>query len=190
MEAGLVADRCESCPLAPRPAVSGVGRDEVRYVIVGEAPGKHEVATGVPFTGDAGKELGRALTRNGIDRNRDAFVTNTVLCHPVPKANGADNRPPAGAIKACFSRLIQEIESHRPDAVLALGTPAAQTLLDVTDGIRELRGKGCQESPFFDQPVVATFHPASREPNRLDVITADIERLVSCGQKYRRSRSR
>jgi DNA polymerase len=190
MASGLPTDRCESCPLADRPSVSGVGRDEARYVIIGEAPGKHEVMTGVPFTGDAGKELKKALTRNRIDRNRDAFVTNTVLCHPTPKLGGADSRPTSEAIRACLGRLIEEIKSHNPEAVLALGVSAAQTLLESHDGIQELREKGCQESSFFDQPVVVTVHPASRVPNRLEVITADIAKLIECGAEYRRANPR
>lgn len=178
---------CDTCPLREQDCVSGVGRDHVKYVIVGEAPGKTEVANGVPFTGDAGRELRKALTRNGIDRNWDAFVTNTVLCRPVPNPDGSDNPPSTSAIKACFGRLIQDITSHDPDAVLALGAPAARTLLGVKDGIRSLREKGCQESPFFMQPVVATLHPASRERNRLNVITGDIAELVAGGAAYRRA---
>jgi|tagenome__1003787_1003787.scaffolds.fasta_scaffold20773227_1 uracil-DNA glycosylase family 4 len=180
--------RCETCPLRAQPFVTGVGRDDPRYVIVGEAPGKAEVATGVPFTGYAGKELRKALIRNGIERNSDAFLTNTVLCRPPPKPDDSDNRPSTSAIKACFGRLIQEITSHDPDAVLALGEPATRTLLQSGEGIRRLREKGCQESPFVKPPVVATLHPASRERNRLDVITADVAKLVACGDAYRRTR--
>ncbi len=179
---------CDSCPLKDQDCVSGVGRDHAKYVIVGEAPGRTEVATGVPFTGYAGKELKKALTRNDIDRNADAFVTNTVLCRPVPNPDGTDNPPPASAIKACLGRLIQDITSHDPDAVLALGGPAARTLLGLREGIRVLRARGCQKSRLFVPPVVATFHPASREPNKLDVMAADVANLVACGEAYRSAR--
>lgn len=180
--------RCDTCPLRDQPFVSGVGRDQAKYVIVGEAPGKTEVATGVPFTGHAGKELKKALSPNGIDRNSDAFVTNTVLCRPPPNPDGTDNRPPTPAIEACMDRLRHDIKTHDPEAVLVLGGPAAKTLLQSKLGIRLLRERGCQESPFFDAPVVATLHPASREPNKLDVMTADVAQLVACGATHRRTR--
>jgi uracil-DNA glycosylase len=177
--------RCEDCPLRDRPFVSGVGRDAVKYVIVGEAPGGTEVETGVPFSGPSGAFLKTVLVLNGINRNRDAFVTNTVLCRPRLKPNGMDKHPSAPAKKACIDRLIHEIKSHNPDAVLALGKAAAGTLLESKLGIRVLRQRRCQQSRFFAPPVVATFHPAARESNKLAVIGGDIAKLVECGESYR-----
>jgi uracil-DNA glycosylase family 4 len=104
---------------------------------------------------------------------------------PGPKADGRDSAPPARAIKACKGRLIHDIKAHRPDAVLALGEPAASTLLDSKKGIRLLRGEGCQQSPYFDSPVVATFHPAAREPDKLAVMMSDVGKLVGCGESWR-----
>ena len=172
---------CEHCPLNAEPFVSGVGRDDAKYVIVGEAPGSTEVKTGVPFTGPSGQLLKKVLTPHDIDRNTDAFVTNTVLCRPPPKVDGRDNPPPALAIKACRRRLIDEIRSHKPYAVLALGGPSARTLLGSREGIRLLRG-GYKQSPYFDPPVVATFHPAAREPGKLAVMISDVGTLVTCGE--------
>ena len=176
---------CETCPLKERPFVSGVGRDRATYVIVGVAPGKTEVVTGVPFTGYSGEELKKVLTPHGIDRNVDAFVTNTVLCRPEPKADGTDNRPPSLAIKACFDRLKHEVTAHEPAAVLVLGKHAAGTVLESELGIHALRDRGCQMSPHFDPPVVATFHPAAREPDKLAVMIADVGKLVACGASQR-----
>jgi uracil-DNA glycosylase len=169
---------CEHCPLKDEPFVSGVGRDDVMYIIVGEAPGATEVATGVPFTGHSGKELKKVLTPHGIDRNSDAFVTNTVLCRPPPGPDGSDNPPPPPAIRACMDRLKHDINARNPDAVLALGGPAARTLLQSKLGIRVLRDRECQKSPLFDAPVVATFHPAAREPDKLAVMISDVAKLA------------
>lgn len=173
---------CEHCPLQDRPFVSGVGRDDAKYVIVGEAPGSTEVQTGVPFTGASGRLLKKVLAPHNIDRNIDAFVTNTVLCRPPPKANGRDNPPPAAAMEACKHRLFNDIKSHNPSAVLALGGPAVKTLLGSTEGVRRLRDGGCKQSPFFAPPVVATFHPAAREPDKLARMISDVGKLVACGK--------
>jgi DNA polymerase len=170
---------CDACPLKDQPFVSGVGRDDAKYVIVGEAPGAREVATGVPFVGPSGDELRKVLTAHGIDRNSDTFVTNTVLCRPPPNPDGTDNPPPAPAIKACIDRLKHDIKAHDPDGVLALGGPASRTLLDSTKGIRVLRVGGPKKSPLFKPPVVATFHPKAREPNKLAVMISDVAKLVA-----------
>jgi DNA polymerase len=170
---------CETCPLRARPFVSGVGRDDARYVIVGEAPGSREEKTGVPFIGVSGQTLHEVLTHHGIDRNTDAFVTNTVLCRP-PLRNGKNTSPEDDAIEACGDRLHHDIESHKPDAVLALGRAAAQTLLGSQEKISLLREGGRKHSPFFASPVVPTFHPsyARRNADNLALMTLDIGKLL------------
>jgi uracil-DNA glycosylase family 4 len=179
MEPKAPLAHCEECPLRDQDFVSGVGRDEARYVIVGEAPGATEVATGVPFTGSSGKELKKALALHRIDRNTDAFVTNTVLCRP-PLMDRKNTSPDDAAVAACKDRLVHEIETHKPDAVLALGGPAAQTLLDSEERISDLRVGDPKPSPFFDPPVVATFHPsyARRNAGNLSLMTSDVGKLL------------
>jgi len=160
--------------------VAGFGPDDARYVIVGEAPGATEVRTGVPFTGSSGKQvLNPVLSHHGIDRDSDAFVTNTVLCRP-PLENGRNTAPDDSAIEACKDRLIHDIKTHRPHAVLALGGPAAQTLLNSTERISVLREGGPKKSPDFDPLVVATFHPsyAKRKRVNLDLMTLDVGKLL------------
>src|ERR1700752_1129717 len=91
---------CENCPLRDEPIVYGVGPDDARYVIVGEAPGAKEVKTGVPFIGPSGRLLDKILNHHGIDRETEVFVTNTVLCRP-PLKDGKNTPPKAPAVKAC-----------------------------------------------------------------------------------------
>jgi uracil-DNA glycosylase family 4 len=166
-------------PQAPT-LVAGFGPADAKYVIVGEALGATEVETRRAFTGPSGDELDKALAPSRIDRESDAFVTNTMLCRP-PLRSGKDTSPNDPQIRACKQRLLHEIRTHHPDAVLAVGAPAAQTVLDTKKGIRLLRAEGCMQSPFFDSPVKATFHRKAREPNRLAVMISDIGKLVACG---------
>lgn len=171
---------CDSCPLKDEDFVAGFGPDDVRYVIVGEAPGATEVRTGSPFTGSSGKlVLNKVLTDHGIDRDSDAFVTNTVLCRP-PMKDGRNTAPDESAIEACRDRLVHDIKTHMPSVVLALGGPAAQTLLDSEERISVLRVGGPKQSPFFDPPVVATFHPsyARRNSDNLSLLTSDVGKLL------------
>lgn len=170
---------CENCPLKDEPIVYGVGPDDAKYVIVGEAPGAKEVKTGVPFIGPSGRLLDKVLDHHGIDRETEVFITNTVLCRP-PLKDGKNTAPKAPAVKACKDRLIYDIESHIPEGVLALGGPAAKTLLASKKGITELRVGGIKESPLFDRPVVATFHPAAalRNPDNFPSIISDVGKLI------------
>lgn len=57
--------------------VWGFGNEQADVVLVGEAPGKDEVANGKPFVGKAGGILDTFLNKTGIRRER-LFITNTI----------------------------------------------------------------------------------------------------------------
>ena len=61
--------------------VEGQGPHDARVVIVGEAPGKHEEETGIPFSGPSGRMLNDWLLEAGI-RRKDCYVTNVVKYKP------------------------------------------------------------------------------------------------------------
>ena len=70
--------------------VPGEGPADARVVLVGEAPGAREDATGRPFVGAAGKLLELLLEEAGLARS-DVFITNVVKARPPgnrdPKAD-------------------------------------------------------------------------------------------------------
>ena len=73
---------CTSCALregckGPVPAKPGRGG----VMLVGEAPGKNEDETGVPFTGQAGEYLNSLLESAGLSRDL-VTISNTVKCRP------------------------------------------------------------------------------------------------------------
>src|SRR2546428_7378955 len=74
---------CRRCPLgfSRTHAVPGVGPENARIVIVGEAPGQNEDLQGEPFVGAAGKLLDQLLRGIGLSRG-DAFITNILKCRP------------------------------------------------------------------------------------------------------------
>src|SRR4029078_5623865 len=61
-------------------------------------------------------------------------------------------------VTACGPYLIKQIELIRPKVILALGTFAAQTLLDTKLSIGKLRG---QVHRYYGVPLVVTYHPAA-----------------------------
>ena len=131
-----------------------------RVLIVGQAPGKTEVITGVPFTGGAGKMLYACMKGAGVDKRR-VWITNLVLCKPDEDKRGNDLPPTPREIMNCNARLRQEILDIKPVLIVALGGPALYELagqdgiLSARGGIYELRDKYQHKCP-----VLAVLHPS------------------------------
>jgi DNA polymerase len=151
--ARLVTD-CTRCPLystATNP-VPGEGNPNADMMIVGEAPGANEDETGRPFVGAAGQLLTKILAAIKLQRE-DVFIAN-VLKHRPP----GNRNPKPEEVVACSPYLVRQIELVRPKVILALGTFAAQTLLDSTLALGKLRG---QVHRYHGVPLIVTYHPAA-----------------------------
>jgi DNA polymerase len=145
---------CRGCTLyqTAKNHVPGEGNPTAGFVCVGEAPGQTEDEQGRPFVGRAGELLTKILEAIAFKRE-DVFICN-VLKHRPP-----GNRNPApDEIKACSPYLMRQLELLRPRVILALGTFAAQTLLQTTTPIGKLRG---QVHRFHGIPLIVTYHPAA-----------------------------
>jgi DNA polymerase len=145
---------CTRCPLystATNP-VPGEGNPDADFMCVGEAPGATEDETGRPFVGAAGQLLTKILSAIDLKRE-DVYICN-VLKHRPP----GNRNPRPEEVTACSPYLIRQIELIRPKVILALGTFAAQTLLDTKLSIGKLRG---QVHRYYGVPLVVTYHPAA-----------------------------
>ena len=145
---------CRRCPLyatAINP-VPGTGNPDADFMIVGEAPGANEDAQGVPFVGQAGQLLTKIIEAINLRRD-DVFIAN-VLKHRPP----GNRNPLPEEVAACSPYLVRQIELVRPKVLLALGTFAAQTLLETKLTIGKLRA---QEHRYNGVPLVVTYHPAA-----------------------------
>jgi uracil-DNA glycosylase family 4 len=153
----VIADmvrRCTRCPLH-QTAIQGVpgeGNPAARFVVVGEAPGATEDETGRPFVGAAGQLLTKILAAINL-RREDVFICNVIKHRPPGNRNPLPNE-----IAACSPYLIRQLELIRPGVILALGTFAAQTLLETKESIGKLRGRVHR---YHDIPLVVTYHPAA-----------------------------
>lgn len=145
---------CGACRLCEKrkQAVLGVGDVEADWLFVGEGPGAEEDERGEPFVGQAGRLLDAMLAAIGLERGRRVYIANVVKCRPP------NNRTPeAEETAACFPYLARQIELIRPKLIVALGRPAAQTLLATEVKVGSARGR------LFDHrgiPLVVTYHPA------------------------------
>jgi DNA polymerase len=151
---------CQLCGLhkTAKHPVPGEGNPEAKFVCVGEAPGATEDETGRPFVGQAGQLLTKILEAINFKRE-DVFICN-VLKHRPP----GNRNPEPHEIAVCSPYLLQQLSLLQPRVILALGTFAAQTLLQTSSPIGKLRG---QIHRFYGVPLIVTYHPAAllRNPN-------------------------
>lgn len=144
-------------------------------MIVGEAPGKKEDETGVPFVGAAGKQLDELLDLAGITRE-DVYIANVLKCRPP------SNRDPRyDEISACAPYLREQTRIIDPSIIITLGNFATKFILKTEVGITALRGKPVKTGKFLVFPV---FHPASAlyDPKKKKFLEEDfraIGKLIS-----------
>jgi DNA polymerase len=145
---------CRQCRLCEvrQQAVLGVGDRNADWLFVGEGPGAEEDARGEPFVGQAGKLLDNMLAAIGLRRGEDVYIANAVKCRPP------ENRTPTPEETAlCRPYLERQIELLRPRLIVALGRPAAQTLLQDDVKIGAARGK---LHDYRGIPLIVSYHPA------------------------------
>ena len=143
--------RCSLYATAINP-VPGVGNPDANFMCVGEAPGANEDQQGEPFVGQAGQLLNKILAAIDLKRE-DVFIAN-VLKHRPP----GNRNPTPDEVVACSPYLVRQIELVRPKVILALGTFAAQTLLETKLTIGKLRS---QVHRYYGVPLIVTYHPAA-----------------------------
>jgi DNA polymerase len=132
-------------------------------MVVGEAPGADEDASGRPFVGKAGQLLTRMLAAIGLARE-EVYIANVLKCRPP------ENRPPRPEeVASCRPYLQEQIRLLRPELVLVLGNHAAKALLRTDRGITSLRGRitrtpeGVAALPTFHPAYLLRNPPAKRE---------------------------
>lgn len=142
--------------------VFGDGNPNADLVIVGEAPGANEDKEGIPFVGRAGKLLTDILSAIHMDRSV-VYIAN-ILKHRPP-----ENRNPSEEERQRSLPLLhKQLELIQPKMVLCLGKVSANTLLNNSTALGELRGEAhpLQLGAHLTECWV-TYHPAAllRNPN-------------------------
>jgi uracil-DNA glycosylase family 4 len=172
---------CSGCVLEARgkgyvPADGPVGAP---ILLVGEAAGYDEIATGRPFVGAAGSMLTKILRMNGYLRE-DFRIDNTVRCAP-PELALEGTSYAASAISHCSPYLDQTL-SEGPKVVVPLGSVALRRVL----GLAKVKGVRVQDfhgtvsrDPSDRFWVVPTFHPSHLQrgaTNLLGTVSFDLQR--------------
>ena len=165
---------CTRCKLAKGRThiVFGVGNPRATLMFVGEGPGRDEDLQAEPFVGRAGQLLTEIITKGMKMRRADVYIANVIKCRPPENRN-----PEPDEIAACQPFLLRQIEIIQPKVLVALGTFAAQTLLDTKTPISRLRGRW---HDYLGIKLMPTLHPAYllRNPNDKRLVWEDIKMVL------------
>jgi DNA polymerase len=163
--------RCKLCHGRTN-IVFGVGNPQAELMFVGEGPGRDEDLKGEPFVGRAGQLLTEIITKGMKMKREEVYIANVVKCRPPENRN-----PEPDEITACQPFLLQQIDIVKPRIIVALGTFAAQTLLQVKTPISRLRGVW---HTYHGVKLMPTLHPAYllRNPNDKRLVWYDIQAVL------------
>jgi len=134
------------------------GTPHAPVMVIGEAPGADEDRLGKPFVGRSGQLLDRMLAAIGLERQRNAYITNILFWRPP-----GNRKPTEAEIALCLPFVWRHIALGAPRVVLLSGGTATSAMLGRAEGITKLRGKWFDLAvPGLNRPVPAltTYHPS------------------------------
>lgn len=164
---------CRRCPLCESRTniVFGVGSQNAKILFIGGVPGSNEDIQGEPFVDEAGELLTKMIKAMGFERN-EVYICTVIKCRPT-----ADRNPVAAEISSCSPFLLRQVEAIAPAAIVALGTFAAQTLLQSKEPIEMLRGRF---HDYHSIPLMPTFEPSFllNSPEKKRETWADLQQVM------------
>jgi DNA polymerase len=146
---------CPDLAIQATQLVMGDGNLDANIVFIGEAPGKQEDLTGLPFVGASGKFLNEMLAQAGLERG-DVYITNVVKYRPP------NNRDPKPAEKKAFMPyLLKQLEIIKPKAVITLGRHSMEYFLPGAI-IGDIHGRPHKVKIDGDElTIIPLYHPAA-----------------------------
>jgi len=136
-------------------------------MIIGEAPGAHEVRLKQPFVGKAGENLSFLIEKSELDRKKNFLITNAF---PFRTYDGNKNRTPkTGELKIGAKLLEIEIEIVNPKLILLLGNSAikAFSYISWASVVKNLKKCGIYE--INGKKIGLCYHPSPLSFNRQDI---------------------
>lgn len=153
---------CRACPgVFGEPVTGAVWGAKV--MLVGQAPGPHEVDDRRPFAYTAGKRLFGWFSIGEEQFRKRIHICAVIRCFPGKDAkSGGDRVPNDQEIANCATHLDRELRLLQPRLVIAVGTLAAQQLIG-TSVLKEVVGRKhrvTRAGTTFDAVVLP--HPSGR----------------------------
>lgn len=178
----------------------GAGPVHPKLMIIGEAPGREEIESLIPFHGASGKELMKSLASIGLKRE-DVYITSAVRSRPYSvkrvfskKENKevikySNRKPTKKEILAHAPLLDFELQYAQPKIIVTVGPTALSRLLDHKYEISKVHGKIIKNTSILElnskkdgyvwskekYTVIPQYHPAAVFYNRklTDTIAQD-----------------
>lgn len=163
--------------ITTEPFANAFGPRDATIAIVGDVWGQQEVLAGIPFMGSGGQELTRLLKESNIARG-SCFLTTVFplqpergdvesICVNKAGAGAGYTMPPLRMGKYILPELLgelprlkSELETVRPNLIIAVGQLAAWALL-LSPGISAIRGTVAQCVLAPGLKVLPTYHPTA-----------------------------
>lgn len=145
-----VQARTQGCHLTG--FVPGMGPEHPQVMLIGEAPGRQEAESGIPFVGSSGKELMKMIELAGLTRE-DVYITSVVRSRPYSIRHVHDqktgeliekhpNRTPTKKEVLAYAQLFDwELRTVAPQVLVPLGNTSLQRLLGPQANIGQLHGQ-------------------------------------------------
>lgn len=176
---------CSACALRSNctRVVFGEGDPEAEIMFIGEAPGKKEDETGIPFVGSSGRILDKMLESIKIKRE-EVYLTNICKCRP-PK----NQDPLPEEVKTCWPYIEKQIAIIDPKIIVTLGKYALNAFLPDAK-ISEVHGKIQEiELPKIGKrKIFPSYHPAAARQNRKTraLFNEDFEKIPKILEKIKK----
>lgn len=164
---------------------------------IGEAPGKHEQESGIPFDGAAGGWRNKLLERANIDK-RGLTTVNCIQCRPPdnifptdPDAKKYITRSEGDkAVNHCLNAHVWPVVRSRAwKRIDILGDKALRYVGGKSGGIYEWRGSAFDIHPPQSEnsfPAIATLHPSAiaRDQTMFPVCVNDLMKGLEQPPEY------
>ena len=162
--------------------VIGDGNPDAFIMFVGEAPGRSEAKSGLPFCGSAGKTLDTLLASINLPRE-SVYITNIVKDRPQ------ENRDPTSEEIAVYGPFLdRQIDIIQPKVIVTLGRYSMQYIMRTFNLESELEPIGTAhgksyvaQASYGDVTIIPQYHPAATIYNRalIPILAEDFKAIVT-----------
>lgn len=140
------------------------GKIDAKIMLIGEAPGENEDNEGIPFCGQSGKLLRKAIRYINLSTDENLFITNIVYWRPP-----MNRKPDESEISQCLPFVYKIIDIIQPKMIILCGATAISTILQTNSKVSDVVGKfNDTPKPLLDKlnvnianiPTFSLYHPS------------------------------
>ncbi len=159
---------CRQCRHLWKKKLLPCGDAGSRLMIVGQAPGKAELKTDLPFSGPAGRRLFSWMEHIGVPEDEFrtlSYITAIVKCYPGHIRGGKKDLAPSTSQRRKCARFLEgEIRLLRPDLIVPVGRAALDAILGGT-ALSDAVGKKWRR-PIWGHlcDIIPLPHPSGASP--------------------------